>query len=91
MFNVRASYGDIPIDALAVQCPKCKKWFAGYQIDKKGRLEYKHDIKYVTFTCPLCEEEFGGIQHADEPVIEEVAFDEVYKGCLERKIKIVWE
>ena len=89
MFNVRVEYESTPIRHIAVQCPKCNKWFHGWDIVKGGNafdsLRYEHDISFVVFKCPVCGKEFGGIQHADKPNIKECVHPEIYDGCLERK------
>lgn len=93
MFNVRVEYESTPIRHIAVQCPKCEKWFYGWDIVKEERafdvLRYKHDINWTEFKCPVCKEEFGGIQNNDKANIKEVGHPEVYDGCLQRKE--VWE
>lgn len=92
MFNVRVEYDNRPIRHIAVQCPKCNKWFNGWDIVDSSpyshpfeELKYDYNIRWATFTCPVCGEEFGGMHNADKPNIEEVAYPEVYDGCLERK------
>ena len=88
MFNVRVEYDNIPIRHIAVQCPKCNKWFMGWDIVNGNPFEvlrFQHDINWATFTCPVCGEEFGGLQHADKPNITEAYHPEIYDGCLERK------
>ena len=89
MFNVRVEYDTTPIRHIAVQCPKCGKWFKGWNIVKGGKtcnsLRYEHDINWTEFECPVCEAEFGGLQHNDKASIKEVDYPEVYDGCLERK------
>lgn len=90
MFNVRVEYESTPIRHIAVQCPKCKKWFRGWEITE-DELRYSSDIHYTVFECPICEKEFGGIQHADNPNIKEVSYPEVYDGCLKRKETVSWE
>lgn len=88
MFNVRVEYECTPIRHIAVQCPKCKKWFYGDDITKDD-LRYDYEVNFAEFACPICGEEFGGIQHADKPNIEEVGYPKVYEGCVQRKE--VWE
>lgn len=86
--NVRVEYELTPIRHIAVQCPHCNKWFNGRDIfngDWFEDLRYSYQINWATFTCPLCETEFGGLQHADKPNIEETSYPEVYDGCLTRK------
>ena len=89
MFNVRVEYDSTPIRHIAVQCPECNKWFHGWDVVKDGNafdiLKYEHDINFVVFKCPICEKEFGGIQHADKPYVKECGYPEIYDGCLERK------
>jgi len=89
MFNVRVEYELTPIRHIAVQCPKCEKWFLGWDIVKGENpfdvLRYAYNIKYAEFECPLCGEEFGGMQHNDKPNIEEVGYPKVYDGCLQKK------
>lgn len=85
MFNVRVEYECTPIRHIAVQCPDCKNWFRGWEITK-DELRYSSDVNYAVFTCPVCEKEFGGIQHADAPNIEEVGYPKVYEECLEKKV-----
>lgn len=89
MFNVRVEYESIPIRHIAVQCPDCGKWFCGWDIvdgkDVFDTLRYAHDINFAVFKCPICEAEFGGLQHNDKANIEVVAHPKVYEGCLQRK------
>jgi hypothetical protein len=90
--NVRVEYESTPIRHIAVQCPHCNKWFDGRDIfngDWLKGLRYSYEINWATFTCPLCETEFGGLQHNDKPNIVETSYPEVYKDCLQRKE--VWE
>ena len=58
MFNVRVEYESTPIRHIAVQCPKCGKWFHGWDIVKGERafdvLRYAHDINWTEFECPVC-------------------------------------
>ena len=93
MFNVKVEYESTPIRHIAVQCPKCNKWFHGWDIVKGERafdvLRYAHDINWAEFECPVCGEEFGGLQHKAN--IKEVGHPEVYDGCLERKEIVTWE
>ena len=88
MFNVRVEYESTPIRHIAVQCPNCKKWFRGWEITEDD-LRYAYEINFAVFKCPVCETEFGGLQHADKPNIEEVGHPAVYDGCLQKKE--VWQ
>ena len=88
MFNVRVEYESTPIRHIAVQCPKCNKWFYGWDITKDD-LRYAYEINFAEFNCPICGEEFGGIQHADKPIIEEAGHPKVYEGCVQKKE--IWE
>lgn len=89
MFNVKVEFDNIPIRHIAVQCPKCNNWFHGWDIIKGDNpfdeLRYKHQINWAEFKCPVCEKEFGGLQHNDGANIKEVGGSEVYEGCLQRK------
>lgn len=89
MFNVRVEYENTPIRHIAVQCPKCDNWFHGWDIVKEEEafdvLRYAHDINWVEFECPVCGEEFDGLQDNNKVNIEEVEYPEIYDGCLERK------
>ena len=89
MFNVRVEYESTPIRHIAVQCPKCDKWFYGWSIVKAkpscNALRYEHEIHWAEFECPVCGAEFGGLQHNDKANITEVDYPKVYDGCLERK------
>jgi predicted RNA-binding Zn-ribbon protein involved in translation (DUF1610 family) len=93
MFNVRVEYDRTPIRHISVQCPKCNKWFYGWDILKGEKtfdvLKYAHDINFAEFECPVCGAEFGGLQHADKPNVKEVVYPEVYEGCVQKKE--VWE
>lgn len=89
MFNVRVEYESTPIRHIAVQCPKCEKWFRGWDIVKGERpfnaLKYDHDINFAEFKCPVCENEFGGFDRDDKANIKEVDYPAVYEECLEKK------
>lgn len=90
MFNVRVEYEAIPIRRIAVQCPKCNKWFSGWDIVKDSYpLRYAHDINWTEFECPICGKEFGGLQHNNKANIKEDAFSDVYDRCVRKKE--VWE
>lgn len=90
MFNVKAEFERTPIRHIAVQCPHCQKWFHGLDIvkgkDPLEELRYKEYIAWAVFKCPVCNQEFGGIQNRDKPNIEETAYPDVYEGCLEKKV-----
>ena len=92
--NVRVELESTPIRHIAVQCPHCNKWFCGWDIVKGGRafdiLRYADDINWVEFECPVCREEFGGVQHREKVNIQEVgSSEECYADCLKKKE--VWE
>lgn len=91
--NVRVEFDPAPIRHIAVQCPKCEKWFNGWEA-MRGKafrdLRYDIDINYIVFKCPVCETEFGGIQNGEKISIQEVgSAEECYKDCLHKKE--VWE
>ena len=39
-FNVKVEYDMMPIRHIAVECPKCKKWFKGWQITENDLSEH---------------------------------------------------
>ena len=95
-FNVRVEYERTPIRHIAVQCPKCKKWFYGSDITEDD-LTYSYQIDIATFHCPVCKTEFGynldnnwnPLKEKDKSFIEEVSYPDVYQDCLTQKI--IWE
>lgn len=92
--NVRVEYESTPIRHIAVQCPKCNKWFNGRDIfngDWLQDLRYSYQIFFAQFECPMCGKIFGGDECRDfsNVNIEETSYPEVYKDCLHKKE--VWE
>ena len=93
-FNVRVEYECTPIRHIAVQCPKCKKWFHGTDITHDD-LRYSYQIDMANYRCPVCDIKFGydnkrsPFSEKDKPCIEEVSYPEVYDGCLTQKV--IWE
>lgn len=85
-FNVKVEYDIMPIRHIAVECPKCGKWFYGREITKDDLIEHT-DILNAVFQCPLCNEEFGDKYwgKVDIPVIEESDYPGLYDGCLKRR------
>ena len=99
--NVKVVYEATTIRHIAVECPKCKKWFRGSDITD-CEIRYEADISYAYFKCPVCGENFNGFDDVKHPEysdlevkvsninIETVYFEnECYKDCL--KSKVVWE
>lgn len=84
--NIRIEAGVTPIKRIAVQCPKCEKWFKGHDITNDN-LYYKYQIEYACFKCPVCGKSFGGDEYNDylKVHIEEVDSSDVYKDCLTKK------
>lgn len=90
-FNVKVEYDMMPIRHIAVECPRCKRWFRGGQITKDSLAEH-YDIYNAKFICPLCKEEFGYDLYNDKkdtPNIEESGYPDIYKDCLTKKE--IWE
>lgn len=87
-FNVKVQYDMMPIRHIAVECPKCKKWFIGWQITNDDLAEH-YDIYSADFICPLCGNVFGRYSsHNNEkwvPNIEESEYPDIYKDCLRKK------
>lgn len=88
--KIRVEYELTPIRHIAVQCPKCERWFHGRDITKDN-LEYEHQIYYAQFICPVCGKVFGADERYNfaNVQIEETDYPDVYKDCLERKE--IWE
>lgn len=80
MFNVRVEYDCAPIRHIAVQCPRCQRWFDGYSLTRDS-LIFEYQLNVAKFNCPKCGEEFGGC--LDEPNVKEVSCQEVYEGCVD--------
>lgn len=88
--NIRVEYEPAPIRHIAVQCPKCEKWFYGYDITE-NELKYNYQIYTAQFKCPVCGRIFGADAYNKYATlnIDEVSHPEIYKDCLRRKE--VWE
>lgn len=89
--NIRVEYDSTPIRNIAVQCPNCEKWFYGYDITE-DKLQYSYQVPFAKFHCPVCSNIFGcnvGIKKDTFNVKEYGSAEEVYKGCLEKKVS--WE
>ena len=89
--NVRIEYDPTPIRHIAVQCPKCEKWFRGRDITA-DKLQYEVNVYYAQFQCPICGKAFGANMYVDwekNVHIDEVPYPHVYADCLEKKE--VWE
>ena len=93
-FNIRVEFDPKPIRHIAVECPKCKKFFPGMSITNSD-LSYEYQINFARFECPVCGLKFGYkgcgclYQKDDRPIIHEMPYEEVYKDCLHKKE--VWE
>lgn len=86
--NIRVEYDSTPIRHIAVQCPRCQKWFYGNDI-AKDHIHYSYEIGITGFQCPVCDTEFGGFGDHDKCIITESAYPEVYAGCVSKKV--TWE
>lgn len=88
--NIRVEYECTPIRHIAVQCPKCEKWFYGRDITE-DKLNYSYEIYHAKFNCPICNRTFGADKYNEYSSIhiEETAYPKIYKDCLERKV--AWE
>lgn len=87
MYKVKVEYDCTPIRHIAVQCPKCKNWFKGYDVLYQGGLSYSSDLISAEFKCPICNEFFGGI--TDKSTVEESSYPNIYSECLTKKE--IWE
>ena len=81
--KIRVEYEPAIIRHIAVQCPKCERWFHGHDITK-DKLEYEHHIYYAQFICPVCGKVFGADERCNftNVQIEESGYPDVYKDCL---------
>lgn len=88
--KVRVEYEPTPVRHIAVQCPGCSNWFNGRDITE-DELGFSYEIPFAQFICPVCGKVFGGnaYEHCANMKIEEVAYPDIYKDCLQRKE--VWE
>ena len=88
--KIRVEYEPTPIRHIAVQCPKCERWFNGHDITE-DKLEYEYHIYYAQFICPVCGKVFGADERYNfaNVQIEETDYPDVYKDCLKRKE--IWE
>ena len=89
--NVRVEYESTPIRHIAVQCPRCVKWFDGRDITN-DKLSFDYQIYWAQFECPVCGKIFGGdeyIKFSNISIKEVDSAEECYKGCLQRKE--IWE
>lgn len=91
-FNMRVELDPAPVRHIAVECPKCKCWFHGYDIVKDSeKLIYNYDLHFAEFVCPLCDTEFGYSTEYNNEEIEESAYPEIYENCFEKEVKTTWE
>ncbi len=88
--EVRVEYEATPIRHIAVQCPRCSKWYHGQDITE-NELRFEHDIYFAQFHCPVCDHVFGADEYQKyaNVHITECGYPEVYKDCLQKKE--VWE
>lgn len=88
--KIRVEYEPTPIRHIAIQCPKCERWFRGRDITEDTLL-YEYDIYYSQFHCPVCGKIFGADEYSNfaNVHIEETGYPDVYQDCLQRKE--VWE
>lgn len=83
--KVAVEFDPTPIRHMAIQCPRCERWFYKYDITNV-RVDYKHDIdSYAKCKCPVCDHEFdlGNVE------LEYPHFPEFYDKCAKKKE--VWE
>ena len=99
--NAKVIYAAAPIREIAVECPKCKKWFRGRDITDCA-IQYEVDIPHAYFKCPACGENFNGFDDVKYPACPDLGIkvlnvniktvyseNECYKDCL--KGRVVWE
>ena len=95
--NMKAEFESTPIRHVSIQCPYCQKWFYGHDVTPSGTwLSYDYQLRTTTFTCPICDKNFG-CSYDSSPFgpkvefnIEEVgSSEECYKDCVSKKV--TWE
>lgn len=88
--KVRVEFEATPIRHIAVQCPRCERWYDGRDVTEDS-LSYEHHIYRAQFICPVCGHVFGADEYRgySNVTIEECGCGEVYNGCLRKKE--VWE
>lgn len=85
--NVRIEYDAVPIRHIAVQCPRCGRWYAGRDITEQ-KLNFSNELYHAQFICPVCGHVFGANEcqgYSNVKITECVGHEEVYKDCLHRK------
>lgn len=91
--KMRVEFEPRPVRHVAVQCPECKKWFAGRDITEHD-INDEIDLEFAHFECPVCNYRFGYDRDkvpskSQIEIIECGSTEEVYHGCLRKKE--VWE
>ena len=85
--KVAVEFDPTPIRHMAIQCPRCERWFDKYNITIV-RVDYKHDIdSHAKCECPVCNHEFdlGNVE------FEYPDFPEFYDKCTKKKVTVEWE
>ena len=84
--KVAVEFDPTPIRHMAIQCPKCERWFNMYDVATTN-IDYKHDIDSLAkCECPACQHEFdlGNVE------FEYPEFPDFYdKKCAKKKV--VWK
>ena len=83
--KVAVEFEPTPIRHMAIQCPKCERWFNHYDVADR-LIGFKHDIDTMAeCECPACGAEFnlGNVE------FEYPEFPEFYDKCAKKKT--VWE
>lgn len=81
--NIRVEYEPTPIRHIAVECPKCKKWFRGNDISDI-HISNDGDLYFAHFTCPVCHSGFDKRSSVLNNITE-IDYPKVYEGCLEKE------
>lgn len=75
--KVAVEFDPTPIRHMAIQCPKCERWFKHYDIANED-INYDSDINsYAKCECPVCNHEFD----LDDVEFEYPDFPEFYGKC----------
>lgn len=83
-FKVKVEYECNPVRNIAIECPKCKKWFRKLDVTNDD-IYYAYQIINASYKCPICGEEFNATDNA-LCIVECFDGKEVYKDCVEKVV-----
>ncbi len=97
--NVQVCYHPREIKSIAVQCPKCEKWFNGWDIvsdvhhiwEAERELRYEEDIRNTVFKCPFCKEKFGDKYYGGKIKVVDFYVPKILRKVEYAQTKTKWE